>query len=72
MSCSGRRYSVSNWAYVAIAYTVVWGALAVYALVLARRVTQARRVSRGLENSPAGSIQADQQDSTLCETPDAR
>ena len=63
---------MSNWAYVAIAYTVVWGALAVYALVLARRVTQARRVSRGLENSPAGSIQTDQQDSTLCETPDAR
>lgn len=63
---------MSNWAYVAIAYTVVWGALAVYALVLARRVTQARRVSRGLGNSPAGSIQADQQDSALCETPDAR
>jgi len=63
---------VSNWAYVAIAYTVVWGALAVYALVLARRVTQARRVSRGLRDTLAGKIEADQQDNQLCETPDAR
>ncbi|MDQ2741912.1 MAG: hypothetical protein M3Z66_06395 [Chloroflexota bacterium] len=63
---------MSNWAYVAIAYTVVWGALAVYALVLARRVTQARRVSHGLGDTLAGKIEADQQDNQLCETPDAR
>ncbi len=63
---------MSNWAYVAIAYTVVWGALAVYALVLARRVTQARGVSRGLGDALAGKIEADQQDNQLCETPDAR
>ncbi len=63
---------MSNWAFVAIAYTIVWGALAVYALVLARRVTQARRVSRGMEDALDGKIQADQQDGTLCETPDAR
>lgn len=63
---------MSNWAYVAIAYTVVWGALAVYALVLARRVTQARRVSRGLGDTLAGKTVADQQDNQLCEAPDAR
>jgi hypothetical protein len=33
---------LSNWGYVTIAYTIVWGSLAVYALVLARRVAQAR------------------------------
>jgi CcmD family protein len=37
---------VSEWAYVAIAYTIVWGALAVYAVVLARRVAQAERVAK--------------------------
>lgn len=36
---------MSNWWYVAIAYTVVWGALALYGLALARRVTQAQRVA---------------------------
>ena len=39
---------MSSWAYVAIAYTVVWGALAGYAVVLARRVTHAQRVADSL------------------------
>ena len=51
MSSYGRRRSVSSWAYVALAYTVVWGALAVYALVLARRVRQAQRVADTLHDS---------------------
>ena len=41
-----------SWAYVAIAYTVVWGALAGYALVLARRVTQAQDVADTLSDTP--------------------
>lgn len=55
MSSSGRRRSVSDWAYVAIAYTVIWGALALYALVLARRVSQAREVSSRLRESLQGA-----------------
>lgn len=43
---------MSNWAYVAIAYTVVWGSLAVYAVVLARRVAQARRAVQRLRDEP--------------------
>lgn len=48
MSCYGRRPRVSNWGYVAIAYTVVWGGLALYGLLMARRVAQAQRVSERL------------------------
>jgi hypothetical protein len=52
---------VSNWAYVAIAYTVVWGSLAIYALILARRVAQARKVTQRLRDqssviSPQSSV----------------
>lgn len=50
MSCCGRRPSVSNWGFVAIAYTVVWGSLAAYALFLARRVVRARRVANQLRD----------------------
>jgi hypothetical protein len=52
---------VSNWGYVTIAYTVVWGSLAVYAIVLARRVSQAREVAARLrdaayrEEAPTGT-----------------
>jgi hypothetical protein len=46
---------VSSWTYVAIAYTVVWGALAVYALLLARRVAQAKEVERRLEDTDSGA-----------------
>ncbi len=42
---------MSDWAYIAIAFTVVWGGLAVYALVLARRVTQAAEVERRLQEA---------------------
>lgn len=44
---------MSNWGYVAIAYTVVWGSLAIYALLLARRVSQARKVAQQLRRQEA-------------------
>jgi len=71
---------VSSWAYVAIAYTVAWGGLAVYAVLLARRVAQARRVARELndvvERSPSHSAlpqghAVDEQDSAVCDAPPA-
>lgn len=40
-----------SWGYVALAYVVVWGTLAVYALVLAWRVTQAQKVADTLHDS---------------------
>lgn len=49
-----RRSSVPDWAYIAIAYTVVWGSLAVYAILLARRVAQTREVARSLNRSLSG------------------
>lgn len=42
---------MSNWGYVAIAYVIVWGTLAAYALIMARRVTQARDVVDTLQDS---------------------
>jgi len=50
---------VSDWAYVAIAYTLVWGSLALYALFLARRVSQAREVSRRLRDSSSSGPAAE-------------
>jgi hypothetical protein len=72
---------VSDWGYVTIAFTVVWGSLAVYAIVMARRVTQAQQVTARLRGalgdpahnsgaiSPSRSSTADEQDSPLCEAP---
>jgi CcmD family protein len=59
---------VSNWTYVAIAYTVVWGSLAVYALLLARRVSQAQDIARRL-NTP--DSQEKEQDGAACDAPPA-
>jgi hypothetical protein len=59
---------VSDWAYVAIAYTVVWGSLAVYAVMLARRVAQGREVARTLrESTDATDDQAIEQDNAACD-----
>lgn len=33
---------MGDWFYVVLAYAVVWGAVATYALVLQRRIAQAR------------------------------
>jgi hypothetical protein len=51
MSFSGRKRRVHDWSYVVIAYTVVWGALIGYAMVLARRVSQAQEVARKLREA---------------------
>ena len=39
---------MSDWTYITIAYVLAWGGLAIYALALARRVLQARRLERRL------------------------
>lgn len=57
---------MSEWAYVAIAYTVAWGGLAVYALALARRVTQARKVDAALK----GAAETEQGE-VACDDPSA-
>jgi hypothetical protein len=62
---------VSDWAYIAIAYTVVWGSLAVYALLLARRVTQARNVDRVLRDAAQAEADGNRQDDALCDAPPA-
>ena len=62
---------MSDWGYVAIAYTVVWGALALYALLLARRVSQARRVERDLQDALRSEQQGDDQESAVWDAPPA-
>ena len=61
---------MSDWGYVTIAYAVVWGSLAIYAGVLARRLVQARELAKslreGLSEQEAG------QDSTICDAPPAQ
>lgn len=63
---------MSSWAYVAIAYTVAWGALAIYALLLARRVVQAREVARQLSEMSDAGGRVEEQDSALCDVPPGR
>lgn len=58
---------MSNWAFVAIAYTLVWGSLALYAVLLARRVSQARQVMESLQQT--GQHQVAERDGTVCDTP---
>ena len=62
---------MSDWAYVALAFTVVWGALAIYALVLARRVTQARIVADKLREAPQAEMPPQDRDSAVCDAPPA-
>jgi hypothetical protein len=62
---------LSNWGFVAIAYTLVWGSVAIYALLLARRVAQARDVTRILQKSLETEMQAVEKDGTVCDTPPA-
>ena len=63
MSCSGGSHSVSNWVYVAIAYLVVWSAIAAYAVILARRVTQTQDVVDALQGVPGADTSAGDRDS---------
>lgn len=62
---------MSNWAFVAIAYTLVWGSIAVYALLLARRVAQTRAVTRALEKSLHDERRAGESEAGVCDTPPA-
>jgi len=62
---------VSDWGYIALAYTVVWGSLAVYAVILARRVAQARHVSRVLRESLEPAADPEHGDSAVCDAPPA-
>ena len=55
---------MSNWAYVTIAFTLVWGSLVIYALLLARRVAQARDVAQRLQETS-------EKDATACDVPSA-
>jgi hypothetical protein len=58
---------VSDWGYVALAYAVGWGALAVYAVLLARRVWQAQEVAGRLR----GAAQPDPDAGEECDAPPA-
>ncbi len=68
---------MSNWSYVALAFGVAWTALILYALLLARRVSQAQRIAQTMravqqertEDSVARS--PDGGDSPLCDAPPA-
>lgn len=60
---------MSNWSYVAIAYTAVWGGIALYAVALARRVTQARRVADALRDALEHGQEPADQESGVCDTP---
>ncbi len=58
---------MSSWGYVALAYAIVWGSLALYALFLARRVTQSQKVERQLQEGLAES--PTEQQNTICDAP---
>ena len=68
---------MSDWTYIVIAYLVVWGALAGYALLLARRVSASRAVARALrdathEHAPAAAGHGGTgEDSAVCDAPPA-
>lgn len=63
---------MSEWAYVALAFTVVWASLAMYGALLARRVVQAREVAERLQGALTGDEVVQQQDSTVCDAPHAQ
>jgi hypothetical protein len=41
---------VSDWSYITLAYIVGWGGVTAYAVFLARRIFQARRLEEHLRN----------------------
>jgi hypothetical protein len=63
---------VSDWGYVTIAFTLVWGSLAAYAVVLARRVGQAREVARKLREAVESERRLAEQDGSICDAPPGR
>lgn len=62
---------MSNWGYVAIAYLAVWSALAVYAVLLARRVTQAKQVAHALREALEHGPEPAEHEAGACDTPPA-
>jgi CcmD family protein len=60
---------VSDWFYVTLAFTIVWGGLALYALMLARRVTQAGRIEQSLRS--ALHQEQEGSDAPVCDAPPA-
>lgn len=54
---------MSNWAYVVVAYSLVWGAMGVYSLLLLRRIGRARRRA-SQHRDPAGHEQRSAGDTT--------
>jgi hypothetical protein len=51
----------SEWGYVAVSFILVWAALVIYALLLARRVTQAQQVEESLRDAAGG------EDTAVCD-----
>lgn len=62
---------MSDWGYVAVAFTIVWGSLAIYAILLARRVTQARELARSIRENLDRQSRTLDQDSAACDVPPA-
>lgn len=60
---------MSEWTYVAAAFTIVWGSLAIYAIILARRVSQAQQVARALREGLDRQSPALDQDVAACDVP---
>jgi hypothetical protein len=54
---------------VTIAYLAVWGGLAVYALILARRVTQAKEVADALREALEHGPETPDSETAACDTP---
>lgn len=59
---------MSSWGYVALAYVVVWGSLAAYGLLLARRITQSEKANSGLHDA-VEETPTEEQDSAVCDAP---
>ena len=62
---------MSSWGYVAIAYTVGWGGLAAYAVLLARRVAQGQDVERKLRKASQEDPEVGEGDGAVCDAPPA-
>lgn len=63
---------MSEWTYVAAAFTIVWGSIAIYAIILARRVSQAQQVARTLREGLDRQSPALDQDAAVCDVPPVR
>jgi heme exporter protein D len=55
---------MDDWFYVWLAYAVVWGAIALYAWTLQRRIAQARTVAERMRQAAAEDISTAPQQAT--------